>query len=334
MGDQEEFRLGRHREKYCVVWYDASGDRKRHSLGTDDRALADTRLAEFRRIKRVQLKGGSTTVSAIYEAYATDRELAGIAAAPRIRDAWKRLSGTFGNLLPCHVTPELCGSYQRARRAAKVSNGTIHIELGYLRTALKFARKRGWILHTPFVAMPTKPPPREGHLSRDDARKLIAAASLPHVRLFLILALTTAGRAGAILDLTWDRINFIKRTIDLRNPTRDETNKGRAFVAMNDRAFNALMEAQKGAVSGHVVEWGGGKVASVKKGVAGAASRSGIKCSPHVLRHTAAVWMAEAGVPMEEIASYLGHTDTKITFRVYARYSPTYLRKAASALEF
>ena len=33
--------------------------------------------------------------------------------------------------------------------------------------------------------------------------------------------------------------------------------------------------------------------AAVKKGVAAAAKRAGVKCSPHVLRHTAAVLMAD-----------------------------------------
>lgn len=43
--------------------------------------------------------------------------------------------------------------------------------------------------------------------------------------------------------------------------------------------------------------------------------------------------MAEAGIPMEEIAQYLGHANVEVTRKVYARYSPDYLRKAASALE-
>jgi integrase len=44
--------------------------------------------------------------------------------------------------------------------------------------------------------------------------------------------------------------------------------------------------------------------------------------------------MAEAGVSMEEIAQYLGHRDVGITRKVYARFSPDYLRKAAAALEY
>lgn len=46
-----------------------------------------------------------------------------------------------------------------------------------------------------------------------------------------------------------------------------------------------------------------------------------------------AVWMAESGRPMSEIAQYLGHSDSQITETVYARYSPHYLRRAAAALE-
>lgn len=62
--------------------------------------------------------------------------------------------------------------------------------------------------------------------------------------------------------------------------------------------------------------------------------RAGLEdVTPHVLRHTAAVWMAENRVPMSEISQYLGHKSTLITERVYARYSPEYLRNAAQSLE-
>ena len=43
--------------------------------------------------------------------------------------------------------------------------------------------------------------------------------------------------------------------------------------------------------------------------------------------------MAEAGVPMTKIAQYLGHTDSRITERVYARFAPDYLREASAAVE-
>jgi hypothetical protein len=106
-----------------------------------------------------------------------------------------------------------------------------------------------------------------------------------------------------------------------------------ATVPINDSLLEALKEAKQAACSPYVIEWGGKRVASIKKGVAAAAQRAGVKCSPHVLRHTAAVWMAEGGVPMEEIAQYLGHEDARTTYRIYARFSPTHLREAAALLE-
>jgi integrase len=271
-------------------------------------------------------------VAAIYAAYASDREAAGKAAAPRIRDAWKRLAYSFDGLLPHQITKGLCQSYAN-RRAKIASLGTVHIELGYLRAALRFAEKEGWLAKAPFIPLPAKPAPRDHRLTRDEVLRLRDAATMPHVKLFVILAITTAARAGAILDLTWDRVDLNRRRIVLMNPAMPATNKGRATVPINDTALHALSEARQTATCDHVIEWGGKPVVSIKKGIGEAARRAGLKCSPHVLRHSAAVLMAEGGTPMEEIASYLGHSDVRTTFRVYAKYGPDYLRRAASALE-
>jgi integrase len=50
-----------------------------------------------------------------------------------------------------------------------------------------------------------------------------------------------------------------------------------------------LQEAARGAVSDHVIEWDGEAVKSIKKAIRKAAERSGVRCSPHVFRHTAGV---------------------------------------------
>jgi integrase len=104
---------------------------------------------------------------------------------------------------------------------------------------------------------------------------------------------------------------------------------------MTDRLRTELEAAAEVAMTPYVIEYAGRKVGNIKKGFAGAAARAGLTdIVPHDLRHTAAVWMAEAGTSMSEIAQVLGHSDERITFRVYARYSPEYLRRAMSALEF
>jgi integrase len=136
---------------------------------------------------------------------------------------------------------------------------------------------------------------------------------------------------AAILDLTWDRVDFERGIIRLG--TGEKRRKGRATVPMTERSRAELLEAAKARTCDHVIEFAGSKVARIAKAFRRNAGAAGLQwCTPHVLRHTAAVWMAEAGVPMSQIAQVLGHTDSRSTERVYARYSPDYLRVAVSAL--
>jgi integrase len=127
---------------------------------------------------------------------------------------------------------------------------------------------------------------------------------------------------GAILDLTWDRVDFSARTIDFNPAGRDKSNKRRTVVPINERALAALKVAREGALTDNVIEYGAKPVASVKKAIAAAAQRSGIKCSPHDFRRSAARWMAEADVSMERIAQYLGHTSTASPTRPMPGFRP------------
>lgn len=326
----QDLKLGRHRGKFVAIWYDQVGKRQRRSLGTDVLPLAETRLAALR--AGLSARAKPVTTGDIFNSYVSEREADG-KATERMRAAWKRLRRAFGNIRPEDISKTDVRAYIASRRRDRCKDGTIHTELVYLRAALAFAVKEGWIASAPYIKLPQKPAPKEHHLTREEARKLIDAAVMPHVKLFVRLALGTAGRASALLELNWERVDFEHRRIQLRDPERHATRKGRATVPINDSLLEALQEAKQAACSQYVIEWGGKRVASIKKGVAAAAQRAGVKCSPHVLRHTAAVWMAEGGVPMEEIAQYLGHEDARTTYRIYARFSPTHLRGAAALLE-
>jgi integrase len=331
-----DYRLGRLKGQFVVVWEEGSR-RRRYRLGTVDPATARAALREFiRGRERLEApEAGQLTIGQIWQDYLADREAAGIASADRMRDAWKAMGARFGELAPMDLMDgSEARAYVLARRGAGVGDGTIHTELGYLRAALHLAKRRGTITVIPDISLPPKPRPRTKHLTAEQAKMLLAGAITPHVRLFMLLALYTAGRPSAILDLTWDRVDFDRRVIHLDNPARDKTPKGRATVPMAEALVAPLADAKRGALSAYVIEWAGGRVLSVKKGVALAAKRAGLEgVSPYILRHTAAVLLAEAGVPLIEIASYLGHTNPSVTFRVYARFSPDYLRKASDALD-
>jgi integrase len=117
------------------------------------------------------------------------------------------------------------------------------------------------------IERPSPPKRKERHLTREQCRALIEAAAMPHLKLYVILALATGGRNAALLDLTWERCDFDRGLIDLRDPNIGRPHKGRAIVPMNRSIRAALLEARGGALSDHVIEWAGRRVASVKRGL-------------------------------------------------------------------
>lgn len=325
-----DYRLCKFRGKYAVTWVDEARGRLRSSLGTNDRSEAERRLIAFE-VAQTKLQAQPQTIGTIWAAYRKHAE--GRPVAVTMGHEEKALKERFFHLPPEALKESLIDEHIAARRGAGRSDGTIWTELGHLRIALSWAVKKGLIEKAPYVKRPQQPKPKRDYLTRDQFNKFLAACEMPHLRRFVIIAITTGARASAILDLTWDRVDFERGLIDLSSEDTVRR-KHRPTVPMNRTLRAALQEARDGSISEYVIEWAGEKVRSVKKGIGAAAKRSGLGfVTPHVLRHSAAVWMAEGGRDMEEIAQYLGHSDSRITSRVYARYSPQFLRQAANLLE-
>lgn len=314
-------RLKLYRGKWAIVGKDAQGRQWRRSLGTADRAAAERRFRDL----KVEVPGD--TNAEIIKAYLADKKDSA-RSYKSMETAWRALEPTFGALRPDQITRELCRDYAKRRRRGGVKDGTIIKDLGVLKAALGWAKKAG----SAVFDMPATPPPRERYLTKAEVDRLIENCALPHVQLFVRLAWGTAGRASALFDLTWDRVDFTRGHIRLAKP--QGRGKGRATVSMTNSLRASLLEAYNARTTDYVIEWGGKAVKSVKRSFAEAARKAGLDdVSPHVIRHSAAVAMAEDGAPMHEIAAVLGHTDPRVTFRVYARFSPDYLKRAMRALE-
>eukprot|EP00913_Durusdinium_trenchii_P008084 g7581.t1 len=321
--------------EFCVTWDDADGIRRRYRLGTADKAEA-TRLATSRYAELTRPRG--TTVADLWRGYLLDME--GRAVVGTMSHTWKALEKRFGGMDAESISVADCRAHAAERRAIRtprhpngIQDGTIHTELGHLRMVLLWAKKNKLIADAPHIERPAKPEPKDAHLTRDEVRGLIDAAKAPHVALAIRLMIGTGARNEAALQLTWDRVDFERRMIRLRNPFDKSRRKGRATVPINDTLFSALEEAHKASSTNYVVEWAGEPIKSIKKGLKAAGTSIGRPdVSPHMLRHSAAVWMAEDGHDMHEISQYLGHDDVKTTMRIYARFSPTHLRKLADSL--
>lgn len=320
-----DWRLVKHRGQWSLAY---GRPRVRIATGAPiaDRGLAEARASA---IWRTLQKPAEERVADLWEPYKADR-LASGGSKSRLDSLWKNIEPHFGYKLGKAITKQECRDYAAHRKRLGKSPSTIRTELEALRACLRWHYGK----EAPIIVAPSPSKPRDRYLTHDEARKLLTAIDTPHVRLFVTLALATGARMGAILDLTWERVDFEHETIDFMPAGRDKTNKRRTVVRMAPKAREALLEARKGALSDHVIEYGGKQVASVKRAISAAAKRAGVPCSPHVFRHTAAVWMAQADVPMQKIAQVLGHTSTRVTETVYARYSPGFMADAMAALDW
>lgn len=323
MSTAPAYRLVRHRGRYSLAY---GLPRKRIALGTSDLGEAEA-LAKL--TWKVMTSPTTDKVSDLWTVYITDREEAG-ASVVNQKIAWKHLEPIFGYKLGNQIDKPSCRIYTARRLKQGKSSSTIKSELAFLRACLNLRYGKPNLDFE--MEFPPSSQPRKRHLKKANMKPLLEAAGSPHVRLFITLAVTTGARMSAILETTWDRVDFEANMINYDAPGRHQTNKRRTEVPLNGLARAALREAQAVAKSNFVVEFEGRQIRSIKKAVARASEKAGIPCSPHVFRHTAGVWMAEANIPMQKIAQYLGHASTAITEKHYARYSPSAKDDAANAL--
>lgn len=325
-----EYRIGRLKGRFVVTWREDDGHRRRYRLDALTAKEAEAEALDV--IRRETTPAGGNTISTIWQAYLRERE--GRPIATTMGYTGKAVLDHFGAFRPDQVIAQHSRDYAAKRMAAGISQGSVWTELGHLRTALLWAAEVGMIDRAPVIERPQKPAPKERYLTRAEIERLLAVEMAPHIRLAIILMLTTAGRVGAVLDLTWTRVDFERSQINLRSDAIGPR-KGRAVVPMNSTLRAALQDARQAALTEFVVEWAGKRVASIRTGFNAAVKAAGLEdVSPHVLRHTAAVHMAEAGVPMSKISQYLGHSNTMVTERVYARFAPGHMADAAAVLEF
>lgn len=265
----------------------------------------------------------------LWTVYIAEREAEGV-NVKQLDYRWRKLKPFFGYKIGSAITREDCKLYTEQRLAEGVKSVTIRTELVILRACLNHKYGKG----RSKVWVPAGSPPRSRHLTKGQLAQLLESIETPHVRLFVVLAVTTGARMGAILQAKWTAIDWMTNTINYDPPGRVKTNKLRPTVPLNKTALKELNLARKMAQSEYIIEFNEKPIKNIRKGVEQAAKRSGIPCSPHVFRHTAGVWMAQADVSMSKISQYLGHTTTKVTEATYARYSPSFMKDAADALDF
>lgn len=235
------------------------------------------------------------------------------------------------------ITPSACDDYvvwrtaQRDARAKRngrnIKASTARRELVVLAAALQWCYEEKKLDRPVPVKLPPQAEPRERHLDRSEAARLLAGALgwdtkgkrhkariNRHLARFILIGIYTGTRHDAILKLQW-RPNTTGGWVDLKagvlyRRARDAIDKGkrRPPLPIPPRLALHLRHWRK-LTARHVIEWQGKPIASQERRAwrrARQLARLGKEVTPHVLRHTCATWLLQRGVSTYDVAGVLG----------------------------
>ena len=271
-----------------------------------------------------------------------------------------RLNEFWGGKMLSAVNAHSCAAYVKHRG----TKGGARRDLETLRAAINHHAKEGFHRGVVRVSMPAKGEPRDRWLTRGEAAVLIwhcwryreqqkvhAGSAkgrlvvtdrrpLRHVARFILIGLYTGTRAGAIATASpyaeaGRSVVDLERGIFYRKAIGKRANKKRQTPAPVPPRLLAHMRRWKNRklMLNCFVEFNGKPVASVKTGFRSAVRLARLpgKVTPHTLRHTAATWLMQRGVPIWEAAGFLGMS-LEVLQTTYGHHHPDFLQGAAMAI--
>lgn len=221
--------------------------------------------------------------------------------------------------------------YITKRRSEGAGDGTIDKELVTLRAALKIAKRKGlWkgdiqaIIPSGFAPAYE---PRERFLEIEEVSKLLAKLE-PDRAARVAFAIATGANLG---ETDRARREHIKPDVVWIDGTKRKTRR-RDVPIVADWQKQLIEHAKE-----HALGTGGALFTSwgkVDRDLKAACKRAGIEpCSTNDLRRTFAQWMHAQGVQLDILAPMMGHKDTTMLSRVYARLpTPDLARRVRAAL--
>lgn len=346
------------RRVYEIHWTEA-GRSRRSSTRTSDYQSAQKVLAAFLTLDEQDRRAAETGPRLVMDAlgdpdlpdgadYWHEHVQPNVVDKERVKYDFVKLRHHFGVMAIKDITPADVRAYVNDRKAGRLGrpsvNHTISRELATLNAALvhDVKEKRLPAGDKPFIELPGTSPPRDRWLDHIEADKLIAAAQErvdphlkedlpPRVYRFVMLALETASRKGALLGLQRKQVDLARGIIYLNPHGRAQTNKRRPPVPISSRLRPALEQtllAIPEDPEAYILDHPGCIRTAFENCVVRA--KLGPDVTPHVLRHSKATWMAQAGRDMWEIAGLLGDSIATVT-KTYAHHHPDYLRDAVEA---
>lgn len=294
-----------------------------------ERGSAEKVLAKYLAQKHQPERGPSPLIADMLLAYTREhvphtRSAASAAYHIASLDDW------WGDRRLSDVTPDNCRAYAVGRKAYGARR-----DLEVLRAAINHWHKHhGPLPAVPTVILPEKAAPRERWLNRSEAARLLwAARHTPHLARFILLGLYTGSRSGVILGVKWDQIDLEKALMRRVALGKAQDKRKRApVVRLGKRILTHLRRWRRldDPRVGYLCHYNGARVQKMRRSWRAARERAGLDAAvtPHVLRHTRATWLMQAGIDVWEASGHLGMTPETLQ-NVYGKHHPDYQKRAA-----
>lgn len=242
---------------------------------------------------------------------------------------------TLSQLVPLHadltqaVTRNTGREYWALRQAQGVTSSSARRELTVLRTIMGHAKREGRIDSVPAIWVPDPSPARLMFLTPEQYAALMRLPMTRRTRLFWLLAFGTGARSEAIEELTWQRVDFARRTADYRVEGAVYKNKRRVVAPLNSRLVERLRNFYEIRDPSDPLVIGRGKP---RKNAQATTYHECSRCikalgiykpgmARHVARHTFVTWLLQARVSTDRVAELIGD-DPKMIRQVYGHLAP------------
>ncbi len=294
---------------YYATWWNAEKRRpERLSLRTKDPGEAQARFGEFL-LQGAEVRGeapedGALTCGVALDYYWQEHASQRIAAPERQQFAIDNLRPHFGSLrisgVNCNTITDYCSLRAEGAIGQRSSAPTHRRELNVLKAAIMHAvkTKRFDLGDVPYIALPPSAPPKDRWLTQDELTALLGATT-GRLRLFILLAYWTGSRKAAIEKLTWFQVDLKQGRIQLAQPGEAKTAKRRPTVPISPALRPWLEQAHRLQQSEYVLDTPSPILHQFQR----TARKLGWDdVTPHTLRHTRAVHLAQSGVSRYSIA--------------------------------
>lgn len=273
--------------------------------------------------------------------------------ATTVHDALRNVQDIWGNPMVSELDDGMQDIFVERLRAQGISDWTILTRLKCIWATLRYCARKKYLqaraIPTRVAANQWDPPAhlpnRNAKLTEEQLVRLFDAAAdmeSDHAWRYLILAVASVGRPLAPCEVTVQNIDFEAQTLSLLEIEKRgvQSHKRKATV----RACPTLMMwldrwAREVKPTGHepqFITYQGNRLRSMHFFRA-LCAKAGVqvpnKAGAYVIRHTMGTWMARCGVPEEERKFMMGQKVAEGSHGFYMHFDPSYLLKAATAIE-